>query len=85
MLLSKSGNNGKTMTDSELRGDCLRIYIDSVSMSVLVNAGAEGLTTALGALPGSMVLPGVGALGGGALGAIIGAMLSGSVGGFTNS
>ena len=48
----ESINKGKTMTDSELRGDQLRIYIDTVSMSMLVSAGAGGFAAALGALIG---------------------------------
>ena len=68
----ESIDKGKTMTDSELRGDRLRIYIDTVSMAMLVSAGINGFTTALGALLGTVALPGIGTLSGGALGAIIG-------------
>lgn len=53
----ESIDKGKTMTDSELRGDKVRIYIDTVSMSILVTAGSEGLGIALGALIGSVTIP----------------------------
>lgn len=76
----ESIDKGKTMTDSELRGDQLRIYIDTVSMSGLTSMGITGFTTALGALIGSVYLPGIGTLSGTAVGFIVGfiggAMLS---------
>lgn len=68
---------GKTMIDSELRGDQLRLYIDSVSMAILVSAGIDGFATALGALIGGVVVPGVGAVPGAAIGLALGSGLSG--------
>jgi len=73
----ESIDKGKTMTDSELRGDQLRIYIDTVSMSILVAAGAGGFATALGALIGTVVFPGIGTIGGALIGVIIGAAAAG--------
>lgn len=68
----ESIDKGKTMIDSELRGDQLRIYIDTVSMAMLTSAGITGFTAALGFLIGSVTLPGIGTLSGAAVGAIIG-------------
>jgi len=73
----ESIDKGKTMTDSELRGDQLRIYIDTVSMATLVAAGVSGFTAALGALIGTVVFPGVGTITGALIGVIIGAAAAG--------
>lgn len=76
----ESIDKGKTMIDSELRGDQLRIYIDTVSMSMLVSAGAGGFAAALGALIGSVVIPipGIGAIAGATVaGLIVGVVAAG--------
>ena len=54
----ESIDKGKTMTDSELRNDKLRIYIDTVSMSGLTSAGITIFTATLGTLIGSVAFPG---------------------------
>lgn len=69
----ESIDKGKTMTDSELRGDQLRIYIDTVSMSMLVSAGAGGFAAALGAIIGTVAIPipGIGTISGAVLAGVI--------------
>ncbi len=54
----ESTDKGKTMIDSEIRNDQLRIYIDTVSMAGLTSAGITRFTATLGTLIGSVAFPG---------------------------
>lgn len=74
-------DRGKTFTDSYMHGDCMRIYIDTVSMSILSSVGITGFTAALGAMLGSVTLPGIGTLSGAAVGAILGVAIGGALSG----
>lgn len=71
----ESIDKGKTMTDSELRGDKVRIYIDTVSMSMLVSAGVGGYMAVLGLLIGGVTLPIIGPISGPVLGALLGVII----------
>lgn len=73
--LIESIDKGKTMIDSELRGDQIRIYIDTVSMSMLVTAGVGGYMAVLGLLIGSVTLPVIGTISGPLLGALLGVIV----------
>lgn len=59
------------MIDSELDGDYLTIYIDTVTMEKLRSVGSYGLSAALGSILGSVVAPGWGSIGGAIAGVIL--------------
>jgi len=77
--LVESIDKGKTMTDSELHNDQIRIYIDTVTMSGLTSGGFAAFTTLLGGVIGSAV-GGIGALAGLSAGFVVGILGSAVLG-----